>query len=438
METMHIEVKKITPINFCGQTIIWELEVEGVFMAPREIDFTLGEHDFNDCKTCQNTLVEISRMLRKRFEGGGSIQPFPYCCNGHRKLAKHKDFEKAYFRNVPEMVARKIIYTNQHIVNNQTADNWYKEITDYIDYAVLSFGKTPKNCGEPLYLHDYLDYTKHYIESNRVLSKKKKEQLILFVDKFQKPNVKKESDSNLQSLLSIYEKWLNIFPFELSLFSDLKEKYYGELPVLDGAIEINKYTGLAQTKIHTKESLIKYLLNHTDNLLKEINSLTLFEAGKLSDVEKLGLEIIINSRKIKIKNGYSSTNSDEEIQYHKMINEWFEDEKKFIEEIKPYILELKTTKPSKQQILISPKTGERNKEIPSEILKVFIIYKEEYEKTKDLKKALTITTNKIEKDKERKVFKSEEVDEKKRHKNIKDSIRREFQKYGLISKNKAI
>ncbi|WP_435357532.1 hypothetical protein [Emticicia sp. SJ17W-69] len=77
-------------------------------------------------------------------------------------------------------------------------------------------------------------------------------------------------------------------------------------------------------------------------------------------------------------------------------------------------------------------------DIPSEILKIFVIYQEEYEKVNDHKKALTITTNKVEKDKERRVFNSDEVDEKKRHKNIKDSIRREFQKYGLISKNKAI
>ena len=72
------------------------------------------------------------------------------------------------------------------------------------------------------------------------------------------------------------------------------------------------------------------------------------------------------------------------------------------------------------------------REAPSYVLKVWSIYKNEYDKHKDHIKALTKTVNEVEKDKERTMFNSQEVDENKRHKNIKDSIRTQFKTYGLL------
>ncbi|MCO6495470.1 MAG: hypothetical protein J5I91_07330 [Bacteroidetes bacterium] len=329
-------VKDLKPIEFCGKPVMWQMDINGAFEKPFETQPTEGEHDFTTCEGCQKTLKELIKRLTEKFEGShkDGAKPFPFCCTHHSELTKLKEFNRADFISVPEMVARKIIYTNSHIKNNHQSETYYKDITDYIDYTVESFGQMPGNA-EPLYLSDYFFYITDLLERNTEVEKGRKNRLLEFLKAYRTPTETPKTDFNI--LLGTYQKWLKVFPFEISFFSTLKPHFEKQLPILNGKPETNKYTGLAKVKMHTKGSLIDVLLNLTNNLLTQINTTTLYEKGLLTEPQKIKLELVLNERKMKLKQGYVNSSKDEEQRYRKILKEWFADEKKFIDEVTPIV-----------------------------------------------------------------------------------------------------
>src|SRR5690606_37491440 len=141
---------------------------------PFETQPATDEHDFKNCEGCQNTRKELIRRFTKMFKGNEQKQGFPFCCSHHSNLTKVKEFNRASFANVPEMVADKIIFTNQHIDNKHNAHSYYKDITDYLEYTVESFGKMPTGCGEPLFLSEYFRYVNHLVAQNTKIRKERK------------------------------------------------------------------------------------------------------------------------------------------------------------------------------------------------------------------------------------------------------------------------
>lgn len=329
-------VKDLKPIEFCGKPVMWQVDVNGAFEKPFETQPTEGEHDFNTCEGCQKTLKELIKRLTERFEGNhkDGAKPFPFCCTHHSELTKLKEFNRADFISVPEMVARKIIYTNSHIKNNHQSETYYKDITDYIDYTVESFGQMPGNA-EPLYLSDYFFYITDLLERNTEVEKGRKNRLLEFLKAYRTPTETPKTDFNI--LLGTYQKWLKVFPFEISFFANLKPHFEKQLPILNGKPETNKYTGTAKAKMHTKGSLIDVLLNRTNNLLTQINTTILYEKGLLTEPQKIKLELVLNERKMKLKQGYVNSSKDEEQRYRKILKEWFADEKRFIDEVTPIV-----------------------------------------------------------------------------------------------------
>jgi len=328
-------INDITPVNFCGKTIAWQMDTDGAYEKPFETTPTTGEHDYNTCKACQSVFKELIKRLKEKFDGSRGKKAFPLCCDGHANLNEIKEFDRAYYVVIPEMVAKKILYTNQHIINFHNKENFYKEITDYIDYIVESFGRMPKNCGEPLFLGDYFYYVDDLLVRNKDIPKKKKDAIIAFLKAYRTPNENSKTDLNI--LMSTYEKWFKIFPFEISYFAKLKPYYENSLPILNGQPEVNKYLGMAKAKVHTKQGLVNVLLNLTNKLLTDINSHSLYEKGELTEPQKVKLEIVINERKLKLKQGYLNKSIGEDKQYKKILKEWYKDEKKFIDEVTPLL-----------------------------------------------------------------------------------------------------
>lgn len=330
--TLFAKDSKLKPIEFCGKPVMWQIDINGAFEKPFETQPTEGEHDFNTCESCQKTLKELIKRLTERFEGNhkDGAKPFPFCCTHHSELTKLKEFNRADFISVPEMVARKIIYTNSHIKNNHQSETYYKDITDYIDYTVESFGQMPGNA-EPLYLSDYFFYITDLLERNTEVEKGRKNRLLEFLKAYRTPTETPKTDLNI--LWDTYQKWFKAFPFEISFFSNLKPHFEKWLPILKGKPETNKYTGIAKAKMHTKGSLIDVLLNLTNNLLTQINTTTLYEKGLLTEPQKIKLELVLNERKMKLKQGYVNSSKDEEQRYRKILKKWFTDEKRFIDEV---------------------------------------------------------------------------------------------------------
>lgn len=363
-----IGASKLEKIDFCGNTWGWKLTNEaGMFTPPYKllpIDGEHGEHDYNKCETCQQSLKNLIEGLTLGFNGkgkttSGEIKPaFPNCCSQHANLTNLKQFDIGLFLGVPEMTAQKIIYTNQVLINSAKSEDWYKEITDYIELAVETFGDMPKGCGAPLFLDQYFKNVKHLIETKPVLKKKQKTLLLQFIKGYEVSNQPdKANQTDLNILIQTYEKWYKIFPFDLlSYFGNLKEHFGKAFPIANGRPETNMYSRVTKVKMHTKESLIEALVNLTDSLLTQINAVTLYEKGLITDGNKLKLEVAISERKLKLKQGYKNDSSSEENRYRKILKEWFLDEEKFIEKITP-LLKISTPTPEVETKSVKLKTS---------------------------------------------------------------------------------
>src|SRR5690606_5236617 len=121
-------------------------------------------------------------------------------------------------------------------------------------------------------LSDYFTLLKELLQrdlTSKTISKNeidiRKNEVIEFLDKYYNPkntnNKNKDTDFNV--LIATYNKWLKIFPFEISFFANLKPHFEKQIPILNGKAEVNKYTERAIAKMHTKGSLIDVLLNLT-------------------------------------------------------------------------------------------------------------------------------------------------------------------------------
>ena len=266
------------------------------------------------------------------FEGAESwFSKFPNCCDQHKAMVSKWWYNKANYSGIAEKIVKQLSYTEHHISERINIDDWYKDITDYIEYNVSSFGHPA------IGLHLYLGNVQHYIKNtNSEIPKNKRQRLIEFIETYyNSPEEQTKTDLNI--LYSTYQKWLKVFPFEISFFSTLKPHFEKQLPILNGKPETNKYTGLAKAKMHTKGSLIDVLLNLTNNLLTQINTTTLYEKGLLTEPQKIKLELVLNERKLKLKQGYVNSSKDEEQRYRKILKEWFADEKRFIDEVTPIV-----------------------------------------------------------------------------------------------------
>jgi hypothetical protein len=269
------------------------------------------------------------------FEGAESwFSKFPNCCDQHKAMVSKWWYNKANYSGIAEKIVKQLSYTEHHISERINIDDWYKDITDYIEYNVSSFGHPA------IGLHLYLGNVQHYIKNtNSEIPKIKRQVLIEFIETYYNSpiDIDKTNKTDLNVLYSTYQKWLKVFPFEISFFSTLKPHFEKQLPILNGKPETNKYTGLAKVKMHTKSSLIDVLLNLTNNLLTQINTTTLYEKGLLTEPQKIKLELVLNERKMKLKQGYVNSSKDEEQRYRKILKEWFADEKRFIDEVTPIV-----------------------------------------------------------------------------------------------------
>jgi hypothetical protein len=291
-----------------------------------------GEMFPNCCEKHRKIFEELESWFAK----------FPNCCEQHKAMVSKWWFNKNTYSGVTEKILKQLSYTEHHISKQINIDDWFKDITDYIEHNVLSFGQPP--IGLDLYLstvYQYINNTKDEIPNN------KRQILSDFINSYSNPideNKKSQTDFNI--LYITYQNWIKIFPFEISFFTHLKPFYVNQFPIIKGELETNKYSGLSKAKIHTKGSLIDALLNLTDNLLTEINTNTLYEKGLLSEPDKIKLELVLNQRKMKLKQGYINSSKNDEHRYRKILKAWFKDEKNFIDEITPL---LKTLPPQQME-----------------------------------------------------------------------------------------
>ena len=333
-----ITIEGVSKIDFCGSPI-YQLEIRDIYSAPTEIKQIEGKHNLKECKDCQSNLKANKDFLIRLYKGKENKPAFPNCCEYHNKASKHKSFRQEDFEKVPEWTAYKITFTQQHMINSIDNDSWYKDITDYIEYAVASFGIMP-NRAYPLFLDNYFYAIKNFLNQEEKVSiseRIKLDAILDYIDKLKNP-VDNANNTDLNILIGYYKKWLSFFPFELhTYFGNLKSHFEKNIMVLSKAPEVNKYSGIAKAQLHTKQTLKESLLKVTEKLLTELSGDKLFKNGVVKDVDKLEIDLIIQERQQELKDGYVSNAEKSDQRYRKAIKNWLNDEQNFWKKMNPYL-----------------------------------------------------------------------------------------------------
>jgi hypothetical protein len=344
-KTFYVIDRQLT--NFCGHQI---LSFEGgVFELPYNIKPADGSHNLESCEGCRTQRKNLINKIKK------SNKNFPNCCEWHKKLTELREFEILAFSGLEENIADKILYTYHHVLNHIENDDYFIDFTNYYEYVNESFGSFPNNYGSPFQIGNFQSFLIDLVESLKgkmkpdSISKEEVDRRLVKIINYIGDSFKSvdeiRNDYDFKLLLNTYDKWYRTFPFDLSYFKHLKEKYSKTIPILKEQPVYNKYTGLSKIKLKSKEEFAKFLIDLTKRIITNINGLKLYEKGFLSSVENIKLELILKNRQLELDELDSLDNTDD-TGYIKYLKFWFETEKKFIEEIIPI---LKTDIPDKDK-----------------------------------------------------------------------------------------
>lgn len=342
---------------------------QGIF---RQIPLTNIQDLGFDCKPPKNYIppknfpscCDYHKNLKEDINNW--FEKFPFCCETHKQLIHHKFFKKENYIHIPEKIMNNISFTEYFIQQNISIKNWYKNITNYIEYVSYSFGVSP-GVGVDFYIRAI----KHYIQEvkldkNEFTLFKRKKLLAYINSEFTYKN--KESDfSDLNSLYFSFQKWLDSFP-DLKFFQNLKKNFSGKMPlnlILNKPKEYNPYLNSYKSKAITNFELSEYLLNFTQEFLSKINTPTLIKKNHISNKETYQLEVLNASHQLRQKR-ITIKYSTEEFKYVNLLESWLENEQQYINEL-VLLLKNKSNPPEKNsKIEITSKRIERVYELIEE------------------------------------------------------------------------
>lgn len=320
---------------------------------PKDIEFS---EDFPNCCEFHSLIQEELQMFIDKFPNS----------QGEKEVVKYLGLGKEDLKYILEKVPKQVKYVEQHIENKKNNDDWYEDITDYIEYNLDSLGSPSFGQGTMIYA------LKHWIKNSTIeLEQYKRDKLLVFFEPYLDPKKKIES-ADLNILHGIHQKWIKSFPFELSYFEGLKPVLEKRMPFLSEKPRENRYSKIAKAKMHTESSFVIALTELTKSLLAKIDSVKLMEDGKISSVDQKRLELIKEDRKIKSKLLLEQYNKQER-KYLKTIKKWLEDEKIFFSEIKEFDQKLITKPKSSNSNSITQNIPKRFEQIQNIIYKYLSI-----------------------------------------------------------------
>ncbi|MFZ2430937.1 MAG: hypothetical protein WAW57_07320 [Lutibacter sp.] len=302
-----------------------EIEVKDVIFHPFEIPqpegFTFPINFPNCCKTHPENLKLLESYL----------DIFPRCCEMHREFYKKFKFNKqVLYKDLPMRILRTIEYTEFQILKTFKNDDWLEDISEYIEYAIRSLGQPA------IGYHIFLAIIESFIESKETKLPGDKKKAILLLFKEQKSYTPEKEKTNLNQLYTIYNRWLNFFPFDLPFYAHLKSKHNNSLPIIKEIVKPNRYLGLVTIKIITPSELVDFLYKKTVSMLSLIDTVALVKEGKIDNAEKTKLDFINQAHQHKQKMLLVIYNKGEK-QYIKAIKEWLENEKVYFQDIVPIV-----------------------------------------------------------------------------------------------------
>lgn len=309
----------------CGKTDMFFLDAKD-FEIPQTSIKPLSNYKppkkFPDCCEKHKQLFNI---------GLEKFAKFPNCCEAHKKLNSAKWFNKNDYAYMPLKVVTTVTYTWHCISECIEKDTWYKEITDYIDMTARSFGGLPKGYGPPVGIELYLYNMQREIENKKEMPAAKRNELVDYFKNWgiSKPETEK---TDVALLVNTYKTWVKDFPFEIPFFSNLKPYFEKQMPILSGKGETNIYTGITAFRLTTYDKLIEFLVNTTERIINEVNTLVLYEKGLITDIQKTNIDIINSSHRFNLKR-IKENNAKGRNQYLKVIKSWFKYEKEYLNDL---------------------------------------------------------------------------------------------------------
>lgn len=266
------------------------------------------------------------------------IKKFPRCCASHKKLIGKTWFKKVDYKELPNKVTEQLYYTISFMETRSMDDLWLKDVKDYIEHNVLSFGQLPDGFGCSVGITIYENNLKNWIDAWDKISTETKKSIKEFIDSLRNPKSGEEDkeDTNLNLLYDTYKKWLSVFPFGIDYFQKEKKELTHLFPLFIGKVEYNRFTRMVKGKTHTIESLLSILSKMTNHLLGKIDSTEMMKNGLIPDIAKHKLDVINEAHRVKqitlIKDF-----SDSEKVYVDKLNGWLQNEKEYFKEIEPLI-----------------------------------------------------------------------------------------------------
>ena len=289
-----------------------------VIARPYAIKATLGEHDYRSCEGCQNNRQTIEESLK------GRESKFPLCCEYHKRLLGIQGFNVSVYKTTASMCADKVIFSYQHILNNQDSNTWQNDIQQYLNYVVDSFGCFPEGFGEPLFLSDYLKYLAQLVDNNPDIRKEVKEYVHFFIEQLYKPRVKGDP---IKLLLDTYDRWLKLFPFSISVFSDLRETYARRTPLLVTQKTSNPYSNMVRFNLITPDELIEFLSGITRKLFEDVSVSIMSKIAPIYAkyyIELIQQQMIVDSHQLP---------ASASLPYAKIIKKWLSSQIRFTKEL---------------------------------------------------------------------------------------------------------
>jgi hypothetical protein len=261
------------------------------------------------------------------------LERFPNCCEPHREMQRIYNFDKEDFKDLPLKILNQSDFTRFHIQKRLESEDWYEDITQYLTWNLFSFGQP--NIGYFKYILIVKDYLLEKYEVTKIDENKAK-LLIKYIDDSISINPNIE-DTGFDMVYETYKKWLEIFPFDIPYFRDIKDEYSKKFPAFDGKLVRNRYTGLVQGKAITKNKLIAYLIQTTKDLLDKIQPRELFRNGIISDITKYNFYLeSLNVNNSKIVKAYT----EKEFEYVSILELWLKNFESFFKNVEPLLTKI--------------------------------------------------------------------------------------------------
>ncbi|MBO0324133.1 hypothetical protein J0X14_17620 [Muricauda sp. CAU 1633] len=329
--------ESLEEMDYCGSKLLQAKG--GIFEFPFKVEPTLTKHNLLNCQDCKNHYDKLIQGFND------TLKRFPNCCSSHSKLINLGEFAVGNYSDSAIWSADKIMFSYHHFLEFIDNDEWYKEITDYFEYCIESYGSFPRGYGEPFLLSNYFSCLLHLINhiktelTSDVINQKelilRTERIINYLNSYSDADLNKNKTKNFNLLMSKYDEWFSLFPFDMEYFKHLKRTFEKQIPVFRGTHQ-NKYLGSTKLELHSLDDFAEVLISITKSILSEVNGLKLYKEGKLNDAEKISLDLIIQNRELELKE-LSLKSNISKVQYLKTLKDWLKSEKKFIRDITPYL-----------------------------------------------------------------------------------------------------